>query len=88
MVKLPELETQAKEMVRVYKDYSTTVKVSAPDGTGITESLVTDEGMNRLADMFERVSIGNRAAVFGLFIEGLNELGLGANIEQFKGAVH
>lgn len=88
MVKFKDLEDHAIEMANVYKDYSTTVKVSAPEGSSATESFVTDEGMAKLADIFERVPIGNRAGVFSVFLDKLNELGLGASIEQFRGTVH
>lgn len=88
MVKFKDLEDHAIEMATVYKDHSQTVKVSAPDGSSVTESFVDDVGMQKLADIFERVPIGNRAGVYSVFLEKLNDLGLGASIEQFKGTVH
>lgn len=88
MVKLAELEAPALEMVLIYKDHSRTVQVSAPDGSTVTESYCTDLGMDKLADRFNNVHISNRVGVFSIFLDKLQEEGLGADFEQFKGTVH
>lgn len=84
MSKLNNLDIVAQEMVDIYKDYSRTVTVAAPDGTSATESLVNDEGMSKLADAFNDVAIGNRGNVFSSFLSKLSEQVQGVNIEQFQ----
>lgn len=88
MVKLNDLAAPANEMAKVYEEHSTQIKVSAPDGSFVTESYVTDIGMKKLGDIFGSVPIGHRPGVYSIFLDKLNELGLDANIEQFKGSVH
>lgn len=88
MVKFKDLEDIAIEMVGIYKDHSNTVTVGIPDGSCVKESYVTDEGMDRLAKHFNGVDINARPGVYSIFIDKLREADLGADIEQFKGAVH
>lgn len=88
MVAFKDLEDHAIEMANIYKDHSKQIEIGAPDGTVFTDSLVTDEGLDKLDKRFKLVPIEKRQAVFSIFQDKLRDLGLGYDMEQFRGTRH
>ncbi len=88
MVKSPNYNPVAKEMAQVYKDYSATYQIAVPDSDGVTESFITDEGLEVIGNLFETVPLGERAAVYLEFNELLEQEGILPNVAQFQGSVH
>lgn len=81
------LEDYASKMVKVFKENSKIVSVS----DGVTQqdvSYTSDKGMSDLGDIFETVPIQLRSAVFSMFLDKLEHLGIFYDIDQFKGSVH
>lgn len=92
MGKFKTAEAFAKDMVKVFKENVTIVSVRADTDVGDpgadTNAYVTDEGLSKLADLFNTVPISLRAAVFSIFLDLLEREKIGYSIEQFGGTVH
>lgn len=80
----------ANEMTEVFRHHTTKVDVAVHGETvaGVTQAYITDEGLNILSDVFGRVPIELRAAVYEAFLNNLTDQGYAYSIEQFKGTVH
>lgn len=82
--------TAAEEMARTFKEHSIQVGVQVRDEPvdGVAQGYVTDEGLAKLGDQFDRVPLELRAAVYESFVMKLIEEGYAYAVEQFKGTVH
>lgn len=88
--KIEELNHFAQEMVKVFKEHSTTVNVRSdfPSDQGVTQHLVSNIGLEHLADIFDKVDIRDRAAVYSIFVDTLEQQEIIYDVQQFGGTVH
>jgi len=88
--KIEELNHFAQEMVKVFKENSTTVNVRStfPSDQGVTQHLVSNIGLERLADIFDKVDERDRAAVYSIFVDTLEQQEIIYDVQQFGGTVH
>lgn len=88
MGRLKVIEAFAVEMADTFKQHSSILAIANPDMIGPAHSYCTEEGMEKLADIFNRVPIEERAYVYDVFLSKLTEYGLYYDINNFMGTVH
>lgn len=88
MGKLKEIDTIASDMVNVFEQHSKTYAVASDDYVGPAQTYVSEEGMQQLGDIFDRVPMTLRPAVFEVFISRLQEKGINYSLDNMIGTVH